>query len=230
MGGLARQIPFMADRLPKPRVMDNQFFFLGEECPVWRHFRSGDSTALATIFHENYDSLYFYGKKLVQDDDLVKDCVQNLFLKMWKTRHNLMAVKSVRPYLLKSLRRHIGDQITALNRQKTIQVQYQSEFQITFSHEDFLIASQTDQEQSEALARCLNTLPSRQREALFLRFYEGLDYPRIAEVMHLNVQSVRNLIHQSLKSIKRLMNLPPAFLSAIDNANRESPSTHRSPR
>ena len=210
--------------------MDNQFFRLGEECPVWRHFRSGDATALATIFHENYDSLYYYGKKLVKDDDLVKDCVQNLFLKIWKTRHNLMAVKSVRPYLLKSLRRHIGDQMTAINRQKSFQDHYQSEFQITFSHEDFLIASQTDQEQSEALARCLNTLPFRQREALFLRFYEGLDYPRIAEVMLLNVQSVRNLIHQSLKSIKKLMNLPPALLTDIDNSNGERSSTHRSPQ
>jgi len=89
--------------------MENKGSYAVDECPVWRNFRAGDAIALATIFNENYDSLYYYGKKLVRDEDLVKDCVQNLFLKIWTTRHNLMAVKYVRPYLLKSLRRHLGD-------------------------------------------------------------------------------------------------------------------------
>jgi RNA polymerase sigma factor (sigma-70 family) len=191
-----------------PLIMERKVSYVVEECPVWSHFRSGDERALATIFNEHYDSLYYYGKKLVQDEDLVKDCVQNLFVKIWTTRHKLMAVKNVRPYLLKSLRRHIGDHVIAQNRKKTLQEHFHREFQISFSHEDFLIAKQTSCEQSETLARSLNNLPSRQREAILLKFYEGLDYLQIAEVMALNVQSVRNLIHQSLKTIKNQMNLP----------------------
>jgi RNA polymerase sigma factor (sigma-70 family) len=187
-----------------------------EECLVWRNFRNGDTMALARIFNEHYNSLYYYGKKLVQDEDLVKDCVQNLFLKIWTTRKKLMAVKYVKPYLLKALRRHIGDQVVALNRNKTLQKQVVNEFQITFSHEDFLIATQISQEQSEALSRSLNTLSCRQREAVLLRFYEGLDYEKIAEVMALNVQSVRNLIYQSLKTIKHQM--APGIASVLVNA------------
>jgi len=200
--------------------MDNNSSDATQECPVWRHFRNGDPTALATIFNENYDSLYCYGKKLVQDEDLVKDCVQNLFLKIWKSRHKLMAVKVVRPYLLKSLRRHIADQIVAQNRINAAQVRLQGEFEITFSHEDFLVAAQTSVEQREALARSLNALPLRQREAIFLRFYEDLDYLRIAEVMALNVQSVRNLIHQSLKNIRCQMSLTPPVLINVESHRR----------
>ena len=200
--------------------MESKVTYGVEECPLWRHFRSGDERALATIFNEHYDSLYYYGKKLVQDEDLVKDCVQNLFVKIWTTRENLMAVKYVRPYLLKSLRRHIGDQVIAQNRDKTLQGQFQREFQITFSHEDFLISIQTTREQSEALARSLNSLPSRQREAILLKFYEGLDYSKIAEVMTLNVQSVRNLIHQSLKTIKSQLNLPTPILINVESNRR----------
>lgn len=195
--------------------MESNFSFFSEECPVWRHFRQGDATALARIFNENYASLYCYGKKLVSDEELVKDCVQNLFLKMWLTREKLMPIKSVRPYLLKSLRRHIGDYVVARNRKKIFQERFNGEFEVTFSHEDFLIALQTSQEQSDALVRCLNNLPSRQREAIFLRFYEGLEYDKIAEVMNLNLQSVRNLIYQSLKSIKAdLAVRPGVFVSA----------------
>lgn len=196
--------------------MESKLSFFSEECPVWRHFRNGDPTALARIFNENYESLYGYGKKLASDEELVKDCVQNLFLKMWLTREKLTAIKSVRPYLLKSLRRHIGDQIMSRNRKKIFHERFTDEFEVTFSHEDFLIALQTTQEQSDALVRCLNHLPARQREAIFLRFYEALEYEKIAEVMNLNIQSVRNLIYQSLKSIKSELAVPATVLINIE--------------
>ena len=172
------------------------------ECPTWKSFREGNPKALAAIFRENYDGLFFYGKKLIQDEDLVKDCLQNLFLKLWANRENLGAIKVVKPYLFKALRRHIGDEAVALNKKKNLQEQFLYEFDVTFSHEDFLIATQASKEQSEALAVALNGLSKRQKEAVFLKFYEGLEYEKVAEVMALNVQSVRNLIHQSLKALK----------------------------
>jgi len=186
-----------------------------QECPLWKAFRSGSADALAKIFNEHYDSLYYYGRKLANDDDLVKDCVQNLFLKMWTARDRLMAVRSIRPYLLKALRRHIGDQIVSKNRKNVLHSLAAEDFPVTFSHEDFLISVQVARHQSDTLVQCLNALSPRKREAIFLRFYEGLDYPRIAEVMSLNVQSVRNLIHQSLQTIKERMNVSPfpAFMN-----------------
>src|SRR5688500_1085224 len=150
--------------------MKNQVSYGVNECPLWRHFRLGDPCALSTIFNENYDSLYYYGKKLIKDDEIVKDCVQNLFLRMWTSRSKLMAVRDVRPYLLKSLRRLIADHVLASNRKKALHIEAPLEFQVTYSHEDFLIATQTSREQGEALARTLNNLPTRQREAIFLKF------------------------------------------------------------
>ena len=169
---------------------------------VWRNFRNGDSDALAQIFREQYDSLYYYGMKLTRDEDLVKDCIQNVFLKLWTRRDQLGEIRYVKAYLLKTLQRHISDEAVASGKKKNLQTDLVYEFDITFSHEDFLIAAQISKEQGEALARFLNQLSKRQREALFLKFYEGLDYEKIADVMALNVQSVRNLIHQSLKSLK----------------------------
>jgi RNA polymerase sigma factor (sigma-70 family) len=116
---------------------------------------------------------------------------------------------------MKSLRRHIGDQVVIQKRNKTREYLLQHEFEITFSHEDFLIANQISREQSDALANSLNNLSARQREAVFLKFYEEFDYSRIADIMNLNVQSVRNLIYQSLKCIKNQMGHfgQPVFMS-----------------
>jgi RNA polymerase sigma factor (sigma-70 family) len=182
----------------------------GEECANWKSLRGGDAKALALIFQEYYDELYRYGMKLIQEEELVKDCVQNLFLKLWVRRESLGAVKVVKPYLFKALRRHIGDEAVALRKKKNLQDQFFYEFDITFSYEDFLIATQESKEQSEYLAAALNRLSKRQKEAVFLKFYQDLDYEKIAEVMELNIQSVRNLIYQSLKSLKDQMIEPPS--------------------
>ena len=133
-----------------------------------------------------------------------------------------MAVKSIRPYLLKSLRRHIGDQMLSQTRQRVCHERFTGGFEVTFSHEDFLIALQTSQDQSEALVRSLNGLPARQREAIFLRFYEELDYEKIAEVMSLNIQSVRNLIYQSLKTIKGQLTVPVRVLVNIEPSRNQT--------
>lgn len=180
------------------------------ECPAWRNFRAGDPDALSALFNEHYDSLYYYGMKLFPDEELVKDCVQNLFVKIWTSRSRLMAVQSVRPYLLKALRRHIGDQVVAMRRRRVLQEEGVDGFQIMFSHEDFLIASQVSAEQSVMLSESLNNLSARQREAIFLKFYEGLAYEKISEVMALNIQSVRNLVHQGLKNIKQHFDSRPS--------------------
>lgn len=141
----------------------------GEECAIWKSFREGDPQALANIFRVHYDSLYFYGMKLIQDEDLVKDYVQNLFLKLWARRDNLGAIKVVKPYLFKALRRHLGDEAMALHKKKKLQDHFLYDFNFTFSHEEFLITTQASKEQREALATALNGLTNRQREAIFLK-------------------------------------------------------------
>lgn len=200
--------------------MDSKESIFLHECPVWRRFRNGDATALAQIFNENYESLYSYGRKLIRDDDLVKDCVQNLFLRLWITRKNITAICSVRPYLLKSLRHHVGDQMGSQKRKRALHETWAPDLQVTFSHEDLLISIQTSQEQREILIQSLNLLPARQKEAIFLRFYEGLDYEKIADVMNLNVQSVRNLIYQSIKSIKGQMTTRTPLLARVGRGGR----------
>jgi RNA polymerase sigma factor (sigma-70 family) len=181
------------------------------EPTVWREFRKGDSAALAIIFNEYYNSLFYYGLKLVPDEDLVKDCMQNLFAKLWNNRNHLGEIRYVKPYLLKALRNHIGDEMVSRQKKKNLLEQFQQEYEISFSHEDFLIAAQVSEEQRAGLVQALNQLSKRQREAIFLKFYEDLEYEKIAEVMSLNVQSVRNLIYQSLKTLKEelgSLNLP----------------------
>ena len=179
---------------------------------LWEAFRLGDAQALATLFEEHYDALYNYGLKLTGDGELVKDCIQNLFQKLWRRREGLRAVLVVKAYLFKALRRHLGDETKLLRRHRYLLPAHFDSFEVTYSHEEFLITQQRDAEQSVRLLAALNQLSNRQREAIYLKFFDGFSYERIAEVMSLNVQSVRNLVFNALKAVRKVLVVSLALL------------------
>lgn len=172
---------------------------------LWEAFRVGDARALSTLFEIYYDALYYYGLKLTGDEELVKDCIQDLFQKLWRRRTGLRAVQVVKAYLFKALRRHLGDETKLLRRHRHLLPAYTDSFEVTYSHEEFLIAQQGDAEQSTRLLAALNQLSKRQREALYLKFFDGFSYERIAEVMSLNTQSVRNLVFNALQTLRKVL-------------------------
>jgi RNA polymerase sigma factor (sigma-70 family) len=182
---------------------------------LWEAFRGGEAQALATLFDAYYEALYHYGLKLTGDEELVKDCIQNLFQKLWRRREGLRAVQVVKAYLFKALRRHLGDETKLLRQHRYLLPAYSDSFEVTYSHEEFLIAQQGDAEQQARLLAALNRLSKRQREALYLKFFDGFAYERIAEVMALNTQSVRNLVFNALQVLRKVLAMVVLLLSGL---------------
>ncbi|MGI4835532.1 MAG: RNA polymerase sigma factor [Janthinobacterium lividum] len=182
---------------------------------LWEAFRAGDAEALAVLFEAYYDALFSYGRKLTSDEELVRDCIQNLFQKLWWRRASIGAAPVVKTYLFKALRRHLGDEAKRLSRYRHLLPAYSDSFEVTYSHEEFLLNQQADAEQSQRLLAALNHLSKRQREALYLRFFDGFSYERVAEVMSLNTQSVRNLIFKALQVLRQVLVVSLALLCLL---------------
>ena len=75
-----------------------------------------------------------------------------------------------------------------------------------------------DEETKEKFERIVNLLSNRQKEAIYLRFHAEMSYEEISEVLGINYQSARNLVHRSIEKIRREMDLKifiPLFISII---------------
>lgn len=180
---------------------------------LWKSFLQGNKEALATIFLLFHDDLFRYGLKLAGNYDLVEDSLQDLFLQLWKNRQNLRPVDNLKPYLFKSFRNHIIDNIELQNPVVHIEIDFEHPFEVTYSPEDFIIQQQVSEENQFKIAEALNNLSSRQREAIYLRYFEDLDFDMIAIIMDMNVQSVRNTLHRGLQSLRNIL-LMQLFLLA----------------
>jgi len=169
---------------------------------LWQLLKNGDENAVSEIMQYYYADLYQYSLKIAKDADLGKDCIQEVLLEIWTRREKLADVNYIKPYLFKSLRRRI---ITQKNQKKKEIDNLDIEFDIVFSQEDFLVNEQTLKERQEKLVKALNQLSKRQREVIYLKFYEGLTYEQISEIMGIGDQPLYNLIYKSLKLLRAYM-------------------------
>jgi RNA polymerase sigma factor (sigma-70 family) len=172
----------------------------------WQLFLKGDENALAFFFRKYHPDLFRYGMKLCGNSDIVKDSIQEMFLKLWKNREFLSDIKNAKPYLFKALRRHIQTNLEMQLKYSTLDNSSLC-FLIEFSSEDFVIEGEEEKENCKKVLDVLNQLGHRQREAIYLRFFENLDFTTISQIMDLNVQSVRHALHRGLQTMRELMTI-----------------------
>lgn len=168
---------------------------------LWKSFMKGKKWALSKIYSDNYNDLYHYGIKIISNNDEINDLIQDLFYKLWKNRQNLKQPDNVKAYLLRGLRTVILDYIKV----------YKKKYPITELTEEitFLLGVDHPGEKDEAMDETtrklyneLEKLPSRQKEAIYLHYIKECHYKEVAEIMNINLQSVRNLVHEGLTKLK----------------------------
>ncbi|MEN7547094.1 RNA polymerase sigma factor [Rapidithrix thailandica] len=165
--------------------------------------RKGNKSAFDTLYQKYFPLLYGYGLHFTSDKALIKDCLQDLFVDLYVKRNRLTQVTYVKSYLFQILRR------TVLKKREQPPYEYSEltpGIAVSLSHEQELILGQLEKDKQVHLQNALQQLTAHQREALFLRFYQNLDYRAIAEIMDLKeVKSARTLIYRSLTVLKEYL-------------------------
>lgn len=187
--------------------------YSGEEDSIyWERFRKGDKQAFSAIYFAHYNSLYHYGLKICPNAEAVKDAIHELFFRLWNTRDHANQVTAVKFYLLKALKRDLVHKIDRDKKQVALHA-LATEIDIEFSPEDILMQTEADDAQKKLFVSLLNTLPKRQKEALYLKYYEDLSNDEIAEMMSMNYQSVANLLQRGIKTLRE--NIKMLFLASF---------------
>ncbi len=172
-----------------------------DDSKTWDAFRKGNHDAFAHIYQVHFRQLYHYGRKFCQDDALVGDILQQLFTELWHKRRRIGPTDHIKNYLYKSFRRLL---LRNLKQKKNkVPEQATSPFAISISHEAELIQQEFDLEQQKSLNQAIDRLTEKQKEVIYLKFYDGLSYAEISEIMHLDAAQVYNFMYKALRSLRR---------------------------
>ncbi|MDR1201696.1 MAG: sigma-70 family RNA polymerase sigma factor [Tannerellaceae bacterium] len=172
---------------------------------IWKNVKQGNKKDFAVLFELSSDRLYCYGIKFVNDKELVKDSIQELFIRLYQNHHKLPDVDNPIFYLFKSLKNIMIDAIR--ERDKLICLSLEElPFHVKISW-DQEADNETDESVKEKFDMVISLLSDRQKEAIYLRFEANMSYEEIAQLLSINYQSARNLVHRSIEKIRSQMNL-----------------------
>ena len=189
-----------------------------EDTQLWTDLKAGDEKAFSMLFERHYEQLVRYGNSFSNDSDKIQDCVQDVFADIWLYKNNLGETTNVKAYLLSSVRKRISrlqERDRIFNKITSTDV---VNFLFDFSIEHQLINDEVTADKVYQLNKLINLLPSRQKEALYLRYNQGLSVEQIAELMDVNYQSANNLLHRAVLNLRKDWNVSLALLLALSPA------------
>ncbi|MGN6178721.1 MAG: RNA polymerase sigma factor [Mucilaginibacter sp.] len=167
----------------------------------WEETLNGDVQSFSRIHNTLYSALYYYLFKIVKDEDAAQDILQDLFVKLWERRERLGPIKNVKYYFFKSAR-SLAITFLRANKTEPIDLNGGHQIDIVFSAEDILVDQEASMEMKRMLSQALNMLPNRQKEMIFLRYYDDWSYDQIAQLTGLRYQSVVNHVHRGINQLR----------------------------
>lgn len=139
----------------------------------------------------------------MRDAQLVKDTIHHLFLYLWEKRETIQEARDIKSYLITSFLRKLTADWKKAKRTGELQVVWTINSEDTQPNPEEKLVNKDQQTQLCAiLLNKIKELPTRQKELIELRFYEGLDYEEIVQRTGLSHRTVYNKIHEGIKKLK----------------------------
>lgn len=168
---------------------------------LWEHFCQGDTRAFADLYDAHHSDLLWFGIQFCQDSELVRDEINQEFLQLWDRRTSLPGVNHVRNYLITSLRNRLVNALKKAGRPVPVaETEWASP-----SWEQELIGIEDRERLVGQVKEAIATLAPRQRELVFLRYYEGLTADAIARRTGLTTRTVYNTLNTALQKLRDVL-------------------------
>ncbi len=173
---------------------------IAEEEGLINRLQAFDMGAIEWVYDQYNEAIYRYGYRLLGSQDKAEECVAETFSRFLQALKNGKGPKKyVRPYLYRMAHNWITDQYRrAIPEDEGLPDNYAA----INNHPEELVL---DQIESQQIRIVLRKLPESQRQAIVLKFLEGLDNQEIACAMNKPVGAVKALQHRGLQTIKKIL-------------------------
>lgn len=162
-------------------------------------YNNGSPEALGEIYERYWLKLYKHAQRMLNDNDMAGDAVQEVFTKLLEKRGQIAFSGKISSYLYQSIRNHI---IELYNREQ-VKGNY-LDYLIDFREETRCTTDETilANELTKLFDREMELLPPRMKEVFSLSRFENLSYREIANKTNISEGTVKKQIYNVLKILK----------------------------
>lgn len=169
---------------------------------IWTEVSRGNKEAYSKLYRYMFSRLYNYGAKFTEEFVILEDVIQETLLLVWNDRSVIRTLTYKETYFY-SVFRNILLQRLKEHRIQTHKIKAINDLE--FNVEQIIIKKEHDLELKRRLEDSVKGLTSRQREVIYLRFYEGFSYEKIGAVLGITTKATYKLIARALERLKEIM-------------------------
>ena len=171
---------------------------IGNDQQIFESIKIDDAQAYEKVFRDCYRPMTAYAFRFLGNLSESESIVQDVFLRLWQKRREIIITSSLQHYLFKSVKNHC---INFLEHER-IKTRYQSiviqnEADRSDYHEFF-----PEPDLMKRINAAIEALPPKRQEIFRLAREEGLKYREIADRLELSVKTVETQMTLALKQLR----------------------------
>ena len=165
-------------------------------------FYRGNDNAFAELYDMYVQILFNYGCKLTSNEDMLKDCIHDVFVKVYTKRDANAKIDNFASYVIISLKNRLYDEYRHFaNTTRTDISDYSSRCSEDDIEDDYIALERMSSIDSK-VKKYMGNLTVRQHQAITLYYLEEKKYEEICSIMNLSYHSVRNLMHRGMTKLR----------------------------
>lgn len=148
----------------------------------------GDEAAFRKIFDLLFTNLTQFAFSLVKSKDIATELVDEIFIRLWNKRENILSIENIRIYLYKATK---NSSLNYLSRQANRNL-YEpfDDINIQLKEEQNPESLMINNEMLNKIRQAVEALPPRCKIIFKLIREDGLKYKEVAEVLNISVKTV----------------------------------------
>lgn len=170
-----------------------------KETITLQKLKNGDLNSFNEIYFQYSPKIYIRLIRLVKDQSVAEEILQDVFTKIWLHRERIDPTKGFVSFL-----NHISDNLAMdffrkVQRDKALQLEiWASAIELYYHTEEKLFFK----DKQQMLTKAIDSLSPKRKEILMLNKFEDKSYKEIADLMGISVSTVSNQLVSALKDIK----------------------------
>ena len=174
---------------------------------IWKKVQEGDISSFEALYRKYFPCLCRYASQLLNDRFLAEETIQDIFLKLWETKHQVFAHGvSLHTYLYRITHNQCMDILKKTKHRKNLFISPSSDewAYITekYGFDDYLIERIEAEETATLIEQIVEQLPAQCREIFRLSRNEEKTNKEIAQQMGLSESTIRVQLYRAIQKIQ----------------------------
>ncbi|GAB3917136.1 RNA polymerase sigma factor [Mucilaginibacter boryungensis] len=171
-----------------------------DEKVLLSQLKDGKEKAFEQLYHLYSFRLYGFLLRLIKDEEVSRDLLQDVFIKIWDKRELIDPERSFRSYLFRIAENNVVDFFRKVACDKKLQVKLTVAATELYSHIEEAIYSR---EHLKILNQVVNELPPQCRLVFTLCKLEGKSYKEVSQTLGISVSTISNHLQKATQFIRQ---------------------------